>query len=267
MIKAIALDLDGTLLNSKKELSKENKKILYEFYKKDYQIIIVTGRSYNATKLIVEELGFPLIAICYNGAKIIDTEKKEVIFEKPLNEEIVKKLIELSREVNIHLNLYQDEKWYVENINNWQTEYYRKATGLKPEEKNFCTFDSYLMTKALFIDENIELKRLEERIREKLKQDVYLAFSQERYLEVLDGEVNKGLALEKILKIKGLKLDECIAFGDAGNDIEMISMVKYGVAMGNASQDVKNSATYLTDINDANGVAKFLEKFLEKEWN
>ncbi|WP_297598400.1 Cof-type HAD-IIB family hydrolase [uncultured Cetobacterium sp.] len=262
MIKAIALDLDGTLLNSKKELSEENKKILYKFYKKKCEIIIVTGRSYNATKLVVEELGFPLTAICYNGAKIIDTEKEDVIFEKPLDEHIVKKLIKLSRETKIHLNLYQDEKWYVENIKNWQTDYYKKATKLSPEEKDFCTFETYLMTKALFIDENVELKKLEKLIKEYLKLDVYLAFSQERYLEVLDKEVNKGLALEKILKSKGVSLDECIAFGDAGNDMEMISMVKYGVAMGNASQELKDKASYITDINDENGVAKFLEKFL-----
>ncbi|MGL5278180.1 MAG: Cof-type HAD-IIB family hydrolase [Cetobacterium sp.] len=258
MIKSVALDLDGTLLNSKKEISDKNIFILRELYKKGIEVFIVTGRSYSATKEILRKLELPIITICYNGAKAIDTKDESILLEEPLSEDIVKILIELSRENSIHLNLYQDENWFVEDRKNWQTEYYKKNIGIDAIEKNFNDFTSLLMTKALFIDERCNLEKIEKEIKKKLGDRVHLTYSQERYLEVLNKKVNKGKSLEKILRLKSLTLDTCIAFGDANNDKEMIEMVGYGVAMENGEEYLKKGAKYLTDSNDNDGVYKFL---------
>lgn len=258
MIKSIALDLDGTLLNSKKEISKKNMDILREMYEKGIEILIVTGRSYSATKNIIKKLGLPIIAICYNGAKIVDTKTEEVIHEEPLSEEIVKILIDISREKNIHLNLYQNDEWYVENKFNWQTEYYKKNIGIDAIEINFNKFTNLLMTKALFVEERYILEKIEEKIKKEIGDKVHLTYSQEKYLEILNKNINKGKSLEKILKLKGLTLDSCVAFGDANNDKEMIEIVKYGVAMGNADENLKKIAKYITNTNDDDGVYEFL---------
>lgn len=258
MIKSVALDLDGTLLNSKKEISNKNISILREVYKKGIEIFIVTGRSYSATKGVLKKLDLPIIAICYNGAKVIDTKNDNILLEEPLSEDIVKTLIEISRKNNIHLNLYQDENWYVENKKNWQTDYYKKNIGIDAVEKNFDKFTSLFMTKALFVDERCNLEKIEKEIKEKLGDIVHLTYSQERYLEVLNKKVNKGKSLEKILKLKNLTLDTCVAFGDANNDKEMIEMVGYGVAMGNSEENLKKVSKYLTDSNDEDGVYNFL---------
>ena len=258
MIKSVALDLDGTLLNSKKEISKKNISILRELYKKGVEIFIVTGRSYSATKEILKKLELPIIVICYNGAKVIDTKNDSILLEEPLSEDIVKILIEISRINKIHLNLYQDENWFVENQKNWQTEYYKKNIGIDAVEKNFNDFISLLMTKALFIDERCNLEKIEKEIKKKLGDIVHLTYSQERYLEVLNKKVNKGKSLEKVLQLKNLTLDTCVAFGDANNDKEMLEMVRYGVVMKNGEEDLKKDAKYLTDSNDNDGVYKFL---------
>lgn len=258
MIKSIALDLDGTLLNSKKEISKKNIDILRKLYEKGIEILIVTGRSYSATKSVIKRLDLPITAICYNGAKVIDTKNEEVLFEEPLSEEIVKILIKISRENKIHLNLYQNEEWFVENKHNWQTQYYKKNIGIDAIEINFDKFLNLLMTKALFIDERFNLEKVEKEILEKIGEIVHLTYSQEKYLEILNKKVNKGKSLERILKIKNLTLETCVAFGDANNDKEMIEMVGCGVAMGNAEDNLKEIAKYVTTSNDNDGVYEFL---------
>lgn len=258
MIKSIALDLDGTLLNSKKEISEKNRDILRELYKNGIEVIIVTGRSYSATKEVIKKLNLPITAICYNGAKVIDTKDETILLEEPLSEEIIKILIEISRENNIHLNLYQDEEWFVENGFNWQTKYYRENIGIEAIEIDFNKFLNFVMTKALFIDERYNLEKIEKELKDRIGDTVHLTYSQERYLEVLNKEVNKGKSLEKILKLKGLTLETCVAFGDANNDKEMIEMVGYGVAMGNAEENLKKVAKYITASNDCDGVYEFL---------
>ena len=114
------------------------------------------------------------------------------------------------------------------------------------------------MTKALFVDERVNLLEIEKEIKEKLGNKVHLTYSQEKYLEVLNSDVNKGKTLEKILKDKGLELETCIAFGDANNDKEMLMMVGCGVAMGNAETELKSISKEVTDTNDNHGVYKFL---------
>lgn len=261
MIKAIALDLDGTLLNSEKNISKKNIEILEKMHKKGVEIIIATGRSLKSTEIKVKELTVPHDIICYNGAKVI--KDGEVLYEKNLSEEIVKKLIEISRKEKIHLNLYQNEIWYVENKNSKETLEYMKSSGLIPEEKNFDTFENFEMTKALFIAENEKLKKIEKEVFELVGINIYTAYSQSNFFEVLHEEVNKGLTLERFLKLKNIDIKNCVAFGDAENDIEMLSLVGYGVAMGNSEEKIKKIAKYITESNNEDGVAVFLEKIVK----
>lgn len=260
MIKAIALDLDGTLLNSKKNISKRNIKILHKMYKKGVEIIIVTGRSFESVEIKVKEFTFPYDVICYNGAKIV--KNGEVIYEKNLSEEIVKKLIDISKQEKAHLNLYQNEIWYVENKNSQEAINYRQSSCLIPEERDFTTFENFEMTKALFISDRETLKKIEKEISKTMGGTVYTAYSQNNFFEVLNKEVNKGLTLEKFLKLKNIDKKNCVAFGDAENDIEMLSLVGYGVAMENSKYEIKEKAKYITKSNDEDGVAVFLENLL-----
>ena len=262
-IKAIALDLDGTLLTSDKKISEINKNILKDLDKQGIKIFIVTGRTYVSAKPYAEELGIDSAIIAYNGAKVVDYKKDKVIFELPLGEEYTKKVIFLAKEKGFHVNLYQNNYWFVEDLEREETKHYAKMTGLTPVKKSFNNFDNYEMTKITIQDmkNSEEFNEFCEEISKIFGKEVYTAKSQSFLFEVLNKNVNKGLILEKVLKTHGISTDECVAFGDANNDLEMLTAVKYGVAMGNSSLDLKSQVNYVTDTNDNNGVAKFLKKY------
>lgn len=262
-MKAVALDLDGTLLNSKKEISEENKNILKKLSENGVEILIVTGRPYPITKKIAESLEIPLTVICYNGARVMNLKTDEIIFEKVLEEKQVLKIIEFCRKNKKDLNLFQNDIWYVEDLESIGTKYYKKNSRLEPTLKSFNTFDSFKMIKSIIIDENNVLEEVEKELREILGNSVYFTYSQDKYLEILNKDVNKGLTLKNILEEKGIEMSECIAFGDAHNDLEMLELAGVGVAMGNAHEILKSRVQHITDTNDNNGVGKFLKKFYD----
>ncbi|WP_294531246.1 Cof-type HAD-IIB family hydrolase [uncultured Fusobacterium sp.] len=262
-IKAIALDLDGTLLSSEKKISDINKTVLKYLENKGVKIFIVTGRTYVSAKPFVTELGIDSYIIAYNGAKVVDYKNDEVVFELPLEEKISKKVIELGKERGFHINLYQDNKWYVENLESLETQHYAKHTGLTPIKKSFDTFEDYNMTKITIQDMNNskEFNEFCNELKRVFGNNVYTAKSQKFLFEILNKNVNKGLILEKVLKNYDISVEECVAFGDANNDLEMLTVVGYGVAMGNSDLELKSKVKYVTDTNDNNGVAKFLKKY------
>lgn len=262
-IKAIALDLDGTLLTSDKKISDINRDVLKQLENRGVKVFIVTGRTYISAKPFAEYLGLQSSVIAYNGAKVVDCNTGKVIFELPLDEKYSREVIKLAKSQGFHINLYQNNQWFVEDLEREETKKYSKMTGLTPVLKSFDDFEEYSMTKITVQDNNNspEFNELFQNIRKKFGSEVYTSKSQDFLFEVLNKNVNKGIILEKILKEYGISVDECVAFGDAENDIEMLEIVKYGVAMGNASLDLKNRVKYITDTNDNNGVAKFLKKY------
>ena len=193
-VKSVFLDLDGTVLHDDKSISKRLLDVITEL-KKRINIYVSTGRSWESASSYVEKLGLDDLAINYNGARIINLKTKEVISERPLDEETVKKLIEISREYKIHLNLYKDDKWYVENAGK-EAEYYSSLTDIKWNLINFDDFAGKKSTKALFV---AEYNRLEEmkKILEKKLSGVEYVFSSEYYMEILQNGVNKGSAVKK----------------------------------------------------------------------
>lgn len=262
-IRAVALDLDGTLLNSEKKISQENINILKELERRGVKIFIVTGRTYISAKKFAELLDLDSAIIAYNGAKVVNYKNDEVLFDQPLNEKIVKEVLKIARAEGFHVNLYQNNKWYVEKLETPETIHYANHTGLTPVQKDFDTFEDYFMTKVTIQDmeNSTRFNEFCEKLAKTFESDVYTAKSQEFLFEILDKNVNKGITLKKLLKSYDILPEECVAFGDAFNDLEMLTVVKYGVAMGNSSLKLKERVNYVTDTNDNNGVAKFLRKY------
>lgn len=255
MIKAIAVDLDGTLLNSNHEISRKNIETLKKAKDKGIEIFIITGRTYESLKPYANALGIEGKIICFNGAKVVDGE--EVIFEDPIPTEIAKECIELAREHDIHLNMYQNEKWYIDREREEAFEYSR-TSGLDYIIRSYNDFDDYSMTKMLFIAEEERLKELDKKLKEKLNGKIHTAFSKPHFLEVLKAGVNKGITLKNILNNYNIGLDEVVAFGDGMNDYEMLELVKFGVCMENASPKLKEKIKLMTKSNDEDGVAHYL---------
>lgn len=261
-IKAVALDMDGTLLCSDHKPSEKTKEFLLEIEKKGVKVIIATGRSFSGTEATAKFLGLDNgIVLCYNGAKVVNYKDKSVLFEKPLAEKHVKELIKIADKRGIHINLYQDNIWYVDNPERQEAKDYSAKCGITPVIKSHDSFDSYLMPKVVLIGGHEKLLEAEKEIKEKIGDEIHIAFSSDVFLEAMNKEVNKGITLKWILDHFDISPEECAAFGDAQNDLEMLLSVKYGVAMGNADENFKSRLNYTTLSNDEDGIVAFLKNY------
>lgn len=257
-IEAIALDMDGTLLTSNHLPSENTKKYLLELEKKGVKIIIATGRAYDSTLLIIKNIGLKCaFVICYNGAVVYNTKNNSIVFEKNLEGIYVKKIIKIARKYDVQLNLYQNENIYTENLRE-EAKAYAKKCSIVPIVKNFDFFASYDMPKNLIIAEPEKLQIILNEIIKTTNNEVHTTFSSKTYLEILNKDINKGKTLLWLLNNLNISTDKTAAFGDAENDLEMLQVVKYGVAMGNAQEEFKKKLNYSTLSNDEDGIIFFL---------
>ena len=241
MIKSIVLDLDGTLLNSEEKISETNKLTLKKAREQGVEVFVATGRTYLSCEKYIDELKLETPVITFNGARIVDRTKK-VIYELPLDRDITARLIDISQDTNTHLNLYHEDKWYVENKNNSETAKYIEISGLTPTQMPLDEFRGKPTVKALFIGEHEKLLKIEKQVREEFGDNIYTTFSKTFFLEVLHRDVNKGTALKEVMNMYGIALDKVIAFGDGLNDCEMLETAGIGVAMENAMPGLKEKA-------------------------
>ena len=138
-IKAIFMDLDGTVLTSEHKVSENLIKKLRELEEKGVKIFIATGRTFISSKPFVEMLGVKNPVINYNGGRITNPLNSEVIFEKPIEAQDVEELIKVSREKGIHLNLYMDDKLYIEHETE-EGEKYSESVEIPYYVRNFDEF-------------------------------------------------------------------------------------------------------------------------------
>ncbi|WP_319370185.1 Cof-type HAD-IIB family hydrolase [uncultured Ilyobacter sp.] len=261
--RAVVLDVDGTLLNSKLEIELETLEVLKKFRSIGGKVYLATGRTYLSVKPYYDILGLDTPVIAYNGAKVV-SNFGETILEYPIEGDLVKYFIDLSRRTETHLNLYQNEKWLVEDPFNNESEIYEGISGLSPEESDFENLEEYFSNKALFIAEKEKLDKLKEEIIIDLDNRVHVTASKPFFLEVMKKGVNKGETLKKIMESEGLDLEEVIAFGDGLNDLEMIRAAGLGVAMGNSYEELKEAADLITVDNDSNGIAQVMTDLFNK---
>lgn len=259
-IKAVFLDIDGTILYSNGELAPELTELIKELNKK-INIFISTGRSFNSAYEYGKILGMKKEIISYNGAKISDMLTKETIAENGLPEETVERLIRLSRKEKIHLNLYKDDV-YVEQKSK-EIDEYTRGFGAHRHLVNFDEFIGQTSVKALFISTPERLVELRKTLETEISNVDYI-LSHPTYLEILKKGVNKGSAVKEVLKRHNISSDEAAAFGDQWNDYEMLTYVKNGYLMGNAPEDLKAKfeKDMIISTNDENGVFKILEKMI-----
>lgn len=262
-IKAIFMDLDGTLLRSNHTLSEKLKEKLKEIKNKGIKIFISTGRMYAASLPFIRELEITTPVITYNGGRIVDPVTDEVLYENPVTSDTVMEIIKLSRERDIHLNLYTDDRLYIEKESE-EGKGYAEKTGLQYFLVDFDDFLGKTSTKALFLGENGKLLKLKEELEEKLPQSDFV-FSQPTYLEVLNKGVSKGKAVKEIMDKYGFSPDEVMAFGDQWNDLSMLKIVKYGYLMGNASDELKKEIPQdrITLSNDEDGIYHIIKEITD----
>jgi len=273
-IKALALDLDGTVLAPGAVLSERTIAAVNNCVKRGVKIIIATGRAVEAAERFRTSLGAEGPMIYYNGALVAEMQAEfpQGLFLQStlLDKKKAEFCVDLSRETGIYCQIYLFDGKRIPLLaeqDGPEREMYYKHTGILAElvdlkaalsQKEFSG-----CVKAMFLAEPELFIKLRSRLVERLGKSVYIAQTLRTFLEVMDAKVSKGQGLSFVMERLSLKREEVIAFGDEENDVPMFANAGFSVAPSNAKDTVKAKADLVVGSNLEDGVAAFLEEFFE----
>ena len=268
MIKLIAIDLDGTLLDDNKNISLENKEAIRKCKEQGIKVVIATGRPINGVLPILRELSLTSnddYVITYNGAKVFNVGTKHNIFTSTVDGNACMAIYNESRRLGLHYHAFRENEELITVDHNPYTDIEARINGVIDHVYDFSLIkpqDKFI--KIMLVDSKENIDAAIPRVLDEYKKKFTMVRSSDIFLEFLNPNTSKGLALEVLCKHLGIKRDEAMAIGDAGNDLPMILKAGIGVAMENSSADVKLKADYITESNLNSGVAKAIEKFALK---
>ncbi|MFZ5989267.1 MAG: Cof-type HAD-IIB family hydrolase [Bacillota bacterium] len=271
MYKLVAVDLDGTLLNSRKEISGEDKKYISLAIDKGVRVAICSGRIYTGARVFAKELSATGPLIACNGAVIRDVLTDRIYHTNPLFKKDCLELVDLLRGENIYFHIYMGDILYTERLEHSSLYYWNRNALLNEEDRinikvvkdiydSVCENEDRPSKVVVISEEHCVLDKARKLVEE--IRTVEVASSNYNNFEIMNHGVNKGKALEILAKKLGILRDEIIAIGDNENDYSMIRFAGLGVAMGNAKEDIKGVSNYITLTNDENGVSEVIKKFV-----
>ncbi len=261
MIKMIATDIDGTILPYHGEFSQKTKDCVKKLNESGIKVILVTGRMHSSATPLAAQLGLNLPIISYQGGLIKDMDGK-TLFQTELNSDIAKEIIQWGRKNNVHLNLYIDDKLYVEQDDEI-IKYYIQG---KFVDYTVCSFDDLEIknvNKLLAIDIH-DADRVTSwvDILKSKYPDLYIVKSTPYFCEIGSADAKKSIGVEFLCKMWGIDKSEVLAIGDQNNDIDLIQSGGVGIAMENGTPELKQVANYITDSVENDGFVKAVEKFV-----
>ncbi len=263
-IKMLVLDIDGTIFKKDYTASERVKQTLKSLVKKGIKVVLCTGRMYAATKQIAKELELNTPVISYQGGLVKNfLNDEKTLFEKTMDETLSLDVIKELKKRNIFFNLYINDELLVEH-DSILIQQYVDARNIKYRIVGNCeNLNLKGMNKILAIDDDVNLiENLQKEMAQRYKDKLYVIRSTPRFCEFSNPEATKGNAVRFLADMWGIKKEEIMACGDQDNDIEMLLAAGVKVAMGNATEDLKKIADYVTDSVDNDGVVKAVGKFI-----
>jgi Cof subfamily protein (haloacid dehalogenase superfamily) len=285
MITSITTDMDGTLLNEHQEISEANKQAILDAQEQGIEVIVATGRSYEEARYVLQDAGISCDIICVNGAEVRSKEGK-IIYQSGIHSSQAKEIAAALNDTGIYFEVYTDKGTYTENyemgieliVDIFTTanpevteEQVRQASHERFEKGHIKLVEDYgtllndesqLVYKFLvFSFDNDQLKAAGENLKN--IEGIAVSSSGKENLEVNSIDAQKGVALQRVLKDKGLSPKGAMAMGDNLNDLSMMKVVERPVAMGNALPEVKEFCAYQTAMNREDGVAKAIREVLQ----
>jgi Cof subfamily protein (haloacid dehalogenase superfamily) len=257
--KLVALDLDGTLLNSQGQIPERHIEAVKKAQKTGVHVVIATGRYYMQTERIMNQLGFKGILVSNDGTVTINAESKKVIGECSYSIDEVAPFIQYCREHNIHFSICTAFDYFVEIMDDFHEEQHRLYDITHTFHDDILSLKEDVM-KFTIVDQNKigGWQSIQLPTPDSLRRRIDMEFRRE-YVSAKSSKTN---ALKKVLQALGISQTEMIAIGDYYNDLDMIEYAGLGIAMGNAPEDIKSKANDVTLSNDEDGVYYALEKHL-----
>ncbi len=268
MYKLIALDIDGTLLNSEKKITSQVYDSIQEAKNSGTKVVLSTGRPLPGVTPLLKDLNLTEhgdYVICFNGAVVQEVKSKRVISNIEMSHsdfDLIYNEICKPNNSNIHINtptnLVTPHKTPAK-YTLLEAELNKIDIECKPENE---INDDIKFCKVMIIDEPEKLEEIIPTIPKEFHDKYTIVRSAPFFLEFLNKKANKGNALKALCDNINLPIEKSIAVGDEENDKHMIKLAGLGVAMGNARQSIKDISDYITDTNDNHGVAKVIDKFI-----
>lgn len=266
MYKLIAIDMDGTLLNSEHRISDDNKQAIAAARAKGVHVVLASGRPLDGMLSALQELDMDSdedFVISYNGSMVQKVASKSIIRQQILTGADAKIIANWAEKLNVNVHAFSLKDGLITPKNNKYTTHESTINGVPLTEMPFQQLqDETPILKAMMVDEEAELNQA----IASLPQDLYEKFTIVRsapfFLEFMNPASDKGAGVRALAEHLNIQPSEVITFGDAGNDHHMLEYAGLGIAMGNATEATKQVADYVTDTNNNSGVAKAIEKFV-----
>ena len=267
MYKILALDLDGTLTNSKKEITPHTFDILTQAQQKGLRIVLASGRPTQGIMPLANQLhlkDYKGYILAFNGGLIIDCTTGEPIYQKLLDTSVYKHLYEVGNTEDFKILSYLDDCIACENIENEYVRYVAQLNKMQLKKLNsFLDEINFPEPKCLIVGNKDKLAVLEQELVRYYEGKLSIYRSEPFFLEILPLGIEKANRLEYLLNYLGLRKEELMVCGDGYNDLSMIKYAGLGVAMSNAQDVVKEAADYITLSNEEDGVAAAVKKFIK----
>ncbi|WP_308553137.1 Cof-type HAD-IIB family hydrolase [uncultured Mediterranea sp.] len=268
--KLLVLDVDGTLLNEEKVISKRTLSALLKVQQTGVRIALASGRPTYGLLPIAKSLELGLYGgfiLSYNGSQIINAKNGEILFERRINPEMIPYIEKKAVKNNFALFTYHDDTLLTNSPDNVHVQEEAALNNLKIiTEEEFSTAIDFAPCKCMLVSDDEEaLTGLENHWKKRLDGVLDVFRSEPYFLEVVPCSVDKANTLAVLLEYLGIQRDEVMAIGDGVCDVTMIQMAGTGVAMGNSVESVKICADYTTDTNENDGVAQAVEKLILTE--
>jgi len=259
--KLFVTDMDGTLLNSQRKISAGVKAAIKKAVDAGVIFTIATGRMHVSALPFVKELGVNVPVITYNGA-LIKTINGEEIFASYLDRKLVEDLVAFAESKQLHIQVYSDDKLYYRKENE-QSAFYRNAAGVDgyPVGDDLPKYMNKVPKLLIVANNPEEADRAVEEISERFGDKIVAVKSTQIYIELIKPGINKASAIKQLAEKYNISMDEVLAIGDSNNDLTMIEAAGFGVAMGNANENVKKTASYEVADCDHDGIAEAVERF------
>ena len=276
IIKAIVLDIDGTLLNTGKIISEKTKQALIAAQEKGIKVILASGRPTTGMLELAEQLEmtkYEGFLVSYNGARVTDCLTKKVLFNQAMSIETGQAILEHLKNFDVIPMIDKEDYLYVNDVYSGMLdlpdgafniiEYEARGGNFKLSEiDDLAAFATFPINKILIAAQPEYLQKIAPALHAPFDEIVTAAFSAPFYFEFTDKGIDKAKALNTVFPEMGIHSENIIAFGDGHNDRSIIEYAGIGIAMGNAVDALKEIADDVTLSCDEDGIAAGLEKYL-----
>lgn len=267
--QVLVLDLDGTLTNSKKEITEPTKKALLDIQEAGKTVVLASGRPINGVAPLAKELRmehFGGYMLSFNGARITRCSTGEIIYNRTLPPDVIRPIWEYVRSFSGLDIISYNDKQIISGIS--PNEYVHLESRINDMEivqaEEFPSAINFPVNKLLVSGDPDALEQMIDPLSRQYHGLLNIYRSEPFFLEIMPRRIDKAQSLQKLLNSIGLTADQMICCGDGYNDLSMIEYAGLGVAMGNAQPIIKKCADFITKTNDDDGILHVINLFMRE---